>query len=249
MYDDCTNRGIKVDDNRKLLDWKIADVTGDGILDNVYLYGNIDEQLGNMADNITLIIQDGRSNKKTTIPLKNTAGYNARLFLGDFNKDNIADIMISADTGGSGGYGIFYIYSYRNKNLQELFDVEKYNAKYLFQVNYADYYKVRVESRKLNIVFTIDISNKGEGYLSQFYNHNGVLKEPVIGGALAISVLNPIITNNISYNYDLLAFQRIIGTVNVDTLGYVENLLTWNDNQFTSKWLSLLTSGEKLATS
>jgi hypothetical protein len=64
---------------------------------------------------------------------------------------------------------------------------------------------------------------------------------------LGISALNPIITNNKSYNYDILAFQRIIGTVNIDTLGYIENHLTWNDNQFISKWLSLLTAGEKLA--
>nr|WP_246880497.1 VCBS repeat-containing protein [Sporosarcina sp. 6E9] len=226
------------------MDWKIADVTGDGILDNVYLYGNVDAQLGNLADNITLFIQDGRSNKKTTIPLESTAGYNARLFLGDFNKDNIADIMISADTGGSGGYGIFYIYSYRNNILKELFDVDKYNAKYLFNVNYEDYYKVNVENRQLNKLFKIDISNKGADYLSQFYDEEGKLKEPFLGGALGISALNPIITNNKSYNYDILAFQRIIGTVNGDTLGYIENLLTWNGNQFVSKWLSLLTSSE-----
>ena len=232
-----------------LLDWKIADVNGDGILDNVYLYGEVDGPPGTYADNITIVIQDGRSSKKTSVPLKNTAGYNARLFLGDFNKDNIADIMVSADTGGSGGYGIFYIYSFKNNVLQELFDVDQYNEKYSFQVNYADFYKVRVESPELNVLFTIDISNKGSDYLSQFYNSNGVLKEPFEGGALAIGALNPIITDNNSYNYDILAFQRIIGTVNADTLGYVENLLTWEDNQFVSKWLSLLTAGEKLTTS
>jgi hypothetical protein len=230
-----------------LLDWKFADVTGDGILDNVYLYGDVQARLGNLVDNITVVIQDGRTNKKTTVPLKNTAGYNARLFLGDFNKDNIADIMVSADTGGSGGYGIFYIYSFKNNILQELFDVDKYNAEYSFQVNYENFYKVRVASQQLNVMFTIDISNKEADYLSQFYNHEGKLKEPFIGGALGISALNPIITNNKSYNYDILAFQRIIGTVNVDTLGYIENNLTWNDNQFISKWLSLLTAGEKLA--
>ncbi|WP_249336635.1 VCBS repeat-containing protein [Sporosarcina sp. Marseille-Q4063] len=235
--------------NRTLLDWKIADVNGDGILDNVYLYGHVDEQLGNLAENITLVIRDGRSNKITEISLINNAGYNARLFLGDFNQDNIVDIMISADTGGSGGNGIFYIYSFRNNVLQELLDVDQYNATYLFEVHYEDFYKVRVESRQLNVVFTIDISNKGADYLSQFYNQEGILKEPVIGGALAISALNPIITNNKSYNYDVLAFQRIIGTVNVDTLGYVENLMTWNGDQFVSKWLSLLIAGEKLISS
>ena len=60
-----------------------------------------------------------------------------------------------------------------------------------------------------------------------------------MGGALALGTLYPIITNNKSYNYDLLALQRIIGTTNADTLGYVENLLTWKDTQLFSNRLSV----------
>ena len=97
---------------------KMGDVNGDGVLDTVYLYGQFDGPPGIYADNITLVIQDGRSTKSTTVHLKNNAGYNARLFLGDFNKDAIPDIMVSMDTGGSGGYGIFYIYSFRNNRVK-----------------------------------------------------------------------------------------------------------------------------------
>lgn len=222
-----------------MLDLKTGDVNGDGVLDTVYLYGQVDGPPGIFADNITLVIQDGRSNKITTVHLKNNAGYNARLFLGDFNKDNVPDIMVSFDTGGSGGYGIFYIYSFRNYSLHELFNVDKYNEKYTFQVNYEDFYKVRVESPQLNVFFIIDISNKGPDYLSQYYDENGILKNPLIGGALALGALYPIITNNESYNYDLVALQRIIGPTNVDTLGFVENLLTWKDTQLVSNRLSV----------
>ena len=147
--------------------------------------------------------------------------------------------MVSFDTGGSGGYGIFYIYSFRNNSLHELFNVDKYNEKYTFQVNYEDFYKVRVESPQLNVFFIIDISNKGPDYLSQYYDENGILKNPLIGGALALGALYPIITNNESYNYDLVALQRIIGPTNVDTLGFVENLLTWKDTQLVSNRLSV----------
>ena len=222
-----------------MLDMKTGDVNGDGVLDTVYLYGQVDGPPAIFADNITLVIQDGRSNKITTVHLKNNAGYNARLFLGDFNKDNVLDIMVSFDTGGSGGYGIFYIYSFRNNSLHELFNVDKYNEKYTFQVNYEDFYKVRVESPQLNVFFIIDISNKGPDYLSQYYDENGILKNPLIGGALALGALYPIITNNESYNYDLVALQRIIGPTNVDTLGFVENLLTWKDTQLVSNRLSV----------
>ena len=218
---------------------KTGDVNGDGVLDTIYLYGQVDGPPAIFADNITLVIQDGRSNKITTVHLKNNAGYNARLFLGDFNKDNVLDIMVSFDTGGSGGYGIFYIYSFRNNSLHELFNVDKYNEKYTFQVNYEDFYKVRVESPQLNVFFIMDISNKGPDYLSQYYDENGILKNPLIGGALALGALYPIITNNESYNYDLVALQRIIGPTNVDTLGFVENLLTWKDTQLVSNRLSV----------
>lgn len=218
---------------------KMGDVNGDGVLDTVYLYGQFNGPPGIFADNITLVIQDGRSTTRTTVHLKNNAGYNARLFLGDFNKDGILDIMVSMDTGGSGGYGIFYIYSFRNNRVQELFNVDNYNGTYAFQVHYEDFYKVRVESSELNVLFMIDISSKGSDYLSQYYNANGILKNPVQGGALAIGALYPIITDNKSYHFDLLALQRIIGPTNADTLGYVENLLTWKDTEFISNRLTV----------
>lgn len=70
-------------------------------------------------------------------------------------------------------------------------------------------------------MFTIDISNKGHDYLSEYYNDNGLLKNPIQGGGLALGALHPIIPTNKSYNFDLVALQRIIGPTNVDTLGYV----------------------------
>ncbi|MED4455052.1 VCBS repeat-containing protein [Metabacillus fastidiosus] len=233
-------------ENRNLLDMKQGDVTGDGIIDNVYLYGNKTEETGIFADNITLVIEDGRSNEITTINLQNNAGYNARLFLGDFSKDNISDILVSIDLGGSGGYGTFYIYSFRNNIPRQMFDVEKYNKDYMFNVNYEDFYKVSVRSPLLDILFTIDISYKGHDYLSQYYYENGKLKQPTKGEVLALGALYPIVTNEKNMNYDLLAFQRIIGTTNADTLGYIENLLTWNGTQFTSSRLFVSILGTKL---
>ncbi|KAA9027085.1 VCBS repeat-containing protein [Niallia endozanthoxylica] len=228
------------------LDMKQGDVTGDGIMDKVYLVGRKHDETNIFADHITLIIQDGASNQISTIHLQNNTGYNAKLFLGDFSKDNIFDILVSIDSGGSGGYGIFYIYSFRHNIPRKLFDFEKYNADYIFKVNYEDYYTVSVGSLSLDLLFTLDISYKGDDYLSQLYNENGKLKQPVQGQVLSASALYPIVANQKSTGYDLLVFQRIIGISNSDTLGYVENLLTWNGTQFISTRLTTAIQGTKL---
>lgn len=227
-----------------LLDMKQGDVNGDGILDHVYLYGNKSD--GPFADHITLIIQNGHTNRSTAVNLPNNAGYNARLFLGDFSKDRVQDILVSIDTGGSGGYGIFYMYSFKNNIVNEMFDVEKYNEAHKFNVNYEDFYKVSISNPQLDVLFTIDISNKGYDYLSQYYDDDGKLKKPVQGEVLALGGLFPIVTNERGVGYDLFALQRIIGTTNADTLGYVENLLTWNGTQFASSRLTVAILGSKL---
>ncbi|WP_429848244.1 VCBS repeat-containing protein [Brevibacillus panacihumi] len=228
-----------------LLDWMQGDVTGDGIVDNIYLYGDTSAGTGNFADDITLVIQDGFSQRRTRVEFPNHAGYNARLFLGDFSKDQVLDILVSIDSGGSGGYGFFYMYSFKNHVLREMFDVDKYNQAYQFQVNYEDYYKVSVGSPRLDVFFVIDISQKGRDYLSQYYYENGKLKQPVTGEVLALGALYPIVTNEKSMGYDILALQRIIGPINADTLGYVENLMTWNGDQFQSVRLSVSIPGAK----
>ncbi|SFL98463.1 Repeat domain-containing protein [Paenibacillus sp. 1_12] len=230
-----------------VLDMKQGDVNGDGVPDLVYLIGNKpDGPTGIFADQITLAIQDGSTQKISRVHLQNNSGYNAQLFLGDVNKDRVADIWISIETGGSGGYGIFYIYSFRNNDLNELFNVQQYNEQHQFKVNYEDLYKVGVGSPQLDVLFTLDISYRGYDYLSQYYNEQGKLKQPVEGEVLSMGALYPIVTDLKSMSYDLLAFQRIIGTSNADTLGYVENLLSWGGTAFISSRLSASIPGTKL---
>ncbi|MGO4345035.1 VCBS repeat-containing protein [Paenibacillus sp. MCAF9] len=230
-----------------LLDMKQGDVTGDGIPDQIYLFGHKpDGPSGIFADHITLVIQDGYSQQHTVVPLQNNAGYNAVLLLGDFDKNQIPDILISIDSGGSGGYGIFYIYSFAHHALHKLFDSDSYNQQYKFRVQYEDMYKVSVSSAQLDLLFIIDISSKGAAYLATYYNENGMLKQPLQGEVLAIAALNPIITAENRASFDLQALQRIIGPTNADTLGYVENLLTWNGNRFDSSRLNVAIIGTPL---
>lgn len=218
-----------------LLDMKIGDVTGDGVLDKVSLYGSKSGGSTEIfADNITIVIEDGRTKETETITPEFNSGYNARLFLGDFTKDKIADIKVSIDSGGSGGYNYFYIYSFKNNNLQEIFNFDKYNNEYKYRVDYSNLYRVHIGNVMLDKLFILDISYRGYDYVSQYYDESGKLKQPIQGEVLALGKLIPIVNNENSNAFDLLAFQRIIGTSNSDTLGYIENLLSWDGKKFVS---------------
>jgi hypothetical protein len=207
-----------------------GDVTGDGIPDNVYLTG-IKTPNSPFTQNITLIIQDGILGGFTSIPLSENAGYNPRILLCDFTGDSVDDILIGIDSGGSGAIMYYYIYSFSNNVVKLLFDFNEYNDKYKYEVTYKDNYKVEVLSKENNKKYIIDISNRDADYLNEIYNAEGKLKSPINGFVNPLSGLYPVDFDS-NKVYELLAYQKIAGRYNADSLGYVLNTLKWKDNMF-----------------
>jgi len=216
--------------NPSIVSFARGDVSGDRIPDNVYLTG-IKTPDSPFIQNITLVIQNGKTGRFTSVPLSENAGYNPRLFLGDFTGDGTADILISIDSGGSGGIMYHYIYSFINNTSRLLFDFNAYNEEYKYEVTYMDNYRVEVVSLKNKRKYIIDISNRDTEYLNEIYNKNGKLKSPISGFVNPLSGLYPVDfdSNNV---YELLAYQKIAGRYNADSLGYVLNTLKWKYNMF-----------------
>lgn len=230
-----------------LLDYKRGDVTGNGVPDNVYLYGNKpDGASGIFADNITLVIQDSRSNRSKAVTFDHNAGYHASVFLGDFDKDGVDDIKVTIDTGGSGGYIISYIYSFRRNELRTLFNFENYNNHFRYNADFNDYYRFSVGSVEYNRLFVLDLSLKGYDYLSILYGADGRLVRPISGDVLSLGALYPVVLDEKNGSFELLALQRIIGVSNADTLGYIENVLTWDGQGYTLKRMSVTIQGTNL---
>lgn len=214
----------------RIVDYARGDVNGDRIPDNVYLTGTKTPD-SPFIQNITLIIQDGMSGRVKRIPLSENAGYNPTLFLGDFTGDGVDDILVSINSGGSGGIMYHYIYSFADNVAKLLFDFNVYNEEYKYDVTYKDNYKVEVISRDNNEKYIIDISTRGEEYLNEIYDENGKLKQPISGFVNPLSGLYPVDFDSNGV-YELLAYQKIAGRYNADSLGYVLNTLKWKNNRF-----------------
>ena len=209
------------------------DVNGDGLPENVYLTG-IETPDSPYIQNITLVIQDQTTGKVINIPLEENDGYNPTLFLGDFTGSGVDDIMISINSGGSGGMMYYYIYSFFNNVPQLLFDFNVYNEMYHYTVTYKDYYTVEVFSEENNTTYLINISNKGTDYLSEIYNTDGTLREPISGFVNPISGLYPVDFNG-DKKYELFLFQEVSGRYHADALGYMQNILKWQTGVFTQE--------------
>lgn len=217
-------------DNPSILFRTMGDVNGDRIPDTILITGTRSSS-GGFIQNITLAVRDGRTGRVITVPLSENAGYNPRIFLGDFNGDGVNDILISIDSGGSGGTMYHYIYSFINNRPQLIFDFNVYNEEYKYDVTYKDNYKVELLSRKNNEKYIIDISLRDKNYLNEIYNENGKLKAPISGWVNPLSGLYPVDFNSDGV-YELLAYQRIAGRFNADSLGYVLNTLKWQNSSF-----------------
>ncbi|WP_461205342.1 VCBS repeat-containing protein [Clostridium sp. DL1XJH146] len=223
-----------LDDNEIILDFKYGDVTGDGIYDNVYLVGEKNFGEGsNFTENINLVIINGADYTLTSIPFKSNAGYDPRLFLGQFTGSGVDEILISIFSGGSGGMSFYYIFSFIDGKVRKIFDYEKFDDEYNYNVIYQNCYKVEVANGTIDKKYIIDIKYKGKEYLDEIYDKDGMLKKPLNGYVVPISGLYPVDYNGDEI-HELLTYRRIIGKYNADSLGIINNALQWTDDKFSS---------------
>ncbi|ASF38274.1 spore coat protein [Halobacillus halophilus] len=207
-----------------------GDVNGDHIQDHIYLTGQKLED-SPYVTHVTLVIQDGFSNRLYHIPLPTSQGYQPRIFLGDFTGNGIDDILISINSGGSGGFGYFYLYSFVNNQAVLLFDYEKFNEWFEYAVTYKDQYRVEIVNQTLQLSYSIDLSNRDSKYLAEIYNENGTLKQPLNGWVSGLNQLYPIDFDGNGV-YDLYALQRVIGRYSADQLGLIQTPLAFRNGIF-----------------
>lgn len=234
-FDENLYQSLNVEASKEqiyVIDYAKGDVTGDGKDDEIFLIGNKPSGTNSpFYDNIDLLIKDGATNKYIKIKFRENSGYNPTIFLGDFTGDRVDDILISIDSGGSGAIGYYYIYSAVNNKPRQLFDFQAFNEEYKYEVKFRDNYKVEVISKKMKEKYLLDISMRGKDYLTEIYDKNGKLKNPIDGFVNPISGLYPIDIQRDGI-YGIYILQKIAGRYNADSLGFVETFLEWDKNKF-----------------
>lgn len=223
---------------RKLIDQQVGDVTGDGIPDVVSLTGTNPFPDTPLVDQVVLTIKDGRNHKEASFALPGSSGYNPTLYLGRFTSQNVKEILVRTDSGGSGGITYDFLYSYDQQNLRLLFDNESFTNAFTYTVKYLDYYQAEIRNETLNKTYVVSLLYKGKEYLSEIYNSDGKLKEPISGYVNAPGGVYPI-----DYQRDgideLLVYQRVVGRYNADGLGVLSTPLQWRSDGFVPMYQTL----------
>ncbi|MGG3509008.1 hypothetical protein ABES58_26570 [Paenibacillus lautus] len=110
---------FKLPANMHKLTQKQIDVTGDKKADVITLYGQKEKASDIYNEELLLVIKNSKTKQITSISLHD-GGYSPKLLLQDLTHDKVSDIMVTADTGGSGGYISSHIYTLKNGKPTEL---------------------------------------------------------------------------------------------------------------------------------
>lgn len=233
---------MKMGEKAYVIDYKLEDVTGDQVKDNIVLVGTKENKEDMFVDNLNVIVQDGKTKKYTKATYKYFGGYDCEdmMFVGDFNSDKVNDVMVSAPTGGSGGIVDHMIATFKDNKPSVIF-TDKENEGVKIDGKYIDGYKAEIEFKDLNKKIELDVSANKKSYEeTKIYDNNGKLLQEVEPWMNAFSKVEAI-DYDCDGVYELRGYQRIVGTCNADTISYVESVLKFENNKWQTKELNYST--------
>lgn len=222
-----------------LIDEKSADVTGDGIKDNIWLIGRKAKRDSAFAQDLFILVQNGKTEKIVAKYLENLAGYDTKLFVGDFTGDRVKDIMVTAPTEeNSIGKAEYRIITWKNNKPVIIFG-EKENTGVDFTLEYLDGFKVQLDNQYFKKPMTLNLNYNKNAYIKKgIYNSKGILLKEVEGSVLPFSELKPVDLDEDGI-YELQGQQRIVGALGTDTLAQVKSIWKFTSGEFKVRKIQL----------
>lgn len=208
-----------------IFDSKEEDINGDGTKDYISLSGSkVFGENSPYVRDIKLEVYDMKTGYKE-LPIGNVnEGYEPNMFIADFNGDKSQDILISIANGGSAGTSTYSLISYKDNKIVSLFEQEKFNYGLDYDVFFKDGFKAEIFIKNINRTFTIDLKDNMDFYIKDgIYDKDGKILKQTYGMWNAVSQVEPIDVDK-DGRLELVVYQRVIGTSNAETLGYVKSV-------------------------
>ncbi len=202
-----------------LKDKKKTDINGDGLDENIFLFRvNNDSEL-------RLIIRDSTNSLVLVDRIfKDLPGIvSPNIFIGDFNLDNINDILISIYTGGSSGNCYYYMYAFKNNKLEEI-PLSLFNFTNINNIHYEiiDKNDCRITIDDLKQDFIIPIS---ENHVKLLEENKKQQRENFYIGCIQLSPI-ACVGENGKYN---LKFSCVFGPRYKDYIGFIDIIYTYKN--------------------
>ncbi|ADL11968.1 hypothetical protein [Acetohalobium arabaticum] len=232
---------LELKENIEIITMQEIEVTGDGISDKVILLGSkVGPGESPFRDNLMVVVEDGENQRYLTATYDNFAGYNPELLTRDFTGDQVDDVMITANSGGSGGIYHHLIATFKDGEAEVIF-AEDNNRGIEVTGQFIPDFKARLNFVGLDKEVILDISANKDEYIKQrIYNREGALvtKRLIRPYSYPFSRLEAVDYNN-DGQYELRGLQKIVGTCGADKISEVDSIWSYKNQQWTLKAVEL----------
>ena len=168
----------------------------------------------NFQEDIEIVVETA-GNELVFSPEHNE-GYDPSLFIGNFLDNGLDQLLYSVNSGGSGGYSYYQLFSLKNNEIKELFNSDDFNP--LISASYIE-----------NDIIEIDYQGKKLYIDSSFSGCES--KEDCSLYISSVSAIFPYYNIDLD-RYYLQVLQRIYGGFSANNYGYILSLLSISEDGY-----------------
>lgn len=139
-------------------------------------------------------------------------------------------IFYSAQSGGSGGYGFYYVYRLKGGTCALVYDDETDSRENRFSGGFIDGCKMSLRNENQKSSLIVDVSYMAADFLNQIFTADCKPKGEEVN-INDISVVFPYFNAAVGY-YQLMTNRSVTAVAEVNRLGYITENLDFSENAF-----------------
>lgn len=161
-----------------------------------------------------------RAGKAFCVRLPGVGGYRVRMDLKSFVSASVSEVFLAMDTGGSGGWGAFYVIEVADSKPRFLFDSNRH-AQLVVEGRYLDDYRCEFLERKTKAKAVVNLGSR-----KALYDEMGIY-DPTTGKLLKpMKPFGGLFSNIVPVDYDKDGLYGLQGSGYYDGVSRVDRLVT-----------------------